>query len=384
MAHRLSVSVLFLASQFLSALAAVPALAQEGPGASILFWPPPQQVAGYRAMDQLAPTRTVKRGTLTYPLLPDAADLSGFRYAYGGQQRTLDDYVRAMRIAGLIAVKADRVRLERYALGNDASSRWMSFSIAKSVTSLLFGAALQDGYFSSVDDRVVDYLPRLKGSGYDGVTIEQLLHMASGVQWNEDYADPQSDVAQAPLGGLPMFAYLRTLPTAAQPGERFNYNTAETSVAGALLRAAIGNNLATYLEAKIWQPFGMEFDGSWMLDRPHGEEVGGCCIQATLRDYARLGLFTLRDGVALDGTRIVPEGWIAKSVAPSPAADHYGYFWWLLDGGRYAAIGIFGQMIWVDPERDIVIAMHSAWPQATGRDLGEHRLAFLAALADAL
>ena len=194
--------------------------------------------------------------------------------------------MQSQRIAGLIAVKDGRVHLERYGLGNDANSRWISFSVAKSVVSMLIGAAIQDGYIASVDDPVVDYLPRLKGGAYDAVTIRHILQMSSGVAWNEDYADPNSDTAKAPAGGMALVEYMRVLPRVAPPGAKFNYNTGETSIAGALLRAAIGNNLATYLSHKIWQPFGMEADGSWVIDQPGGVEYGGCCINATLRDYA--------------------------------------------------------------------------------------------------
>ncbi|ANM30896.1 beta-lactamase [Acidobacteria bacterium Mor1] len=367
---------------------AAPATAQERdlepPSAEILTWSPPRQVAGYRAIDRLSPTREVSRGTLAYPLLPDLRDWSTFRYRFQDRELTVDDYIREMRVAGVIALKGDRVLLERYALGNDASSRWLSFSVTKSVTSMLIGAAIQDGYIESVDDRVVDYLPRLKGSAYDEVTIRQVLQMASGVGWNEDYTDETSDLSRAPLGSVALFDYMRGLPAEAAPGKRFNYSTGETNVAGALLRAAIGNNLSVYLEDKIWRPFGMESDAAWTLDRPRGEELGGCCLNATLRDYARIGRFAVRDGVLPDGTRVLPEGWMTQSTTPSPAADQYGYYWWLLGGGTYAAIGIFGQTIWIDPQRDIVIAMHSAWPEATGRELSRHRMAFLASLAEAL
>ena len=153
---------------------------------------------------------------------------------------------------------------------------------------------------------------------------------------------------------------------------------------GALLRAAIGNNLTTYLEHKIWQRFGMESDANWLLIEDGGAEHGGCCISATLRDYARIGLFTLHDGVLRDGTRVLPEGWMEASKTPSKGSEGYGYLWWLGDGGVYNAIGIFGQAIAVDPAEDLIIVTHSAWPQATGRAFSRHRAAFFAALTEAL
>lgn len=367
-------------------LSAAPATAQEQnlSGESILFWSHQQQIAGYRNIDEIFATRKIERGALPYPLLPDHGDLSDFRYRYDGKRLTVDDYIRQMHVAGVIAVKDGRVLLERYALGNDEDSPWISFSIAKSVVSMLIGAAIKDGYIGSVDDKVVDYLPRLKGGGYDEVTIRHILQMASGVAWNEDYGDPESDVARSPGGTLPLYAYMRDLPREAPPGEKFNYNTGETNIAGALLRAAIGNNLSTYLEHKIWRPFGMESDASWLLEQPGGVEFGGCCINATLRDYARLGIFALHGGKLPDGTAVLPEGYMAASLAPSPGYEGYGYYWWLLEKPAFAAFGVFGQMIYIDPERNVVIAVHSAWPVAGSEELRTHRAAFVNALADAL
>jgi len=353
-------------------------------GESILFWSPQQQVAGYRAIDDLFSTRGLTAAMVPYPLLPDQRDFSSFRYRHNGARLTVDDYVRQMRVAGLIAIKDDRILLERYALGNDEDSRWISFSIAKSVVSMLYGAALKEGYFNSLDDRVVDYLPQLKGGGYDETTIRNILQMASGVRWNEDYDDPDSDVARSPGGTLPLFDYMRKLPGEVTPGEKFNYNTGETNIAGALLRSAIGNNLSTYLQHKIWQTFGMEAGASWLIEQPGGVEVGGCCINATLRDYARIGLFALNDGVLPTGERVLPEGWMAESTTPSQGYAGYGYYWWLLGDGVYAALGVFGQMIWIDPKRNIVIALHSAWPSAGSAELRNHRMAFVNALADSL
>jgi CubicO group peptidase (beta-lactamase class C family) len=280
-------------------------------------------------------------------------------------------------------VKDGRILLERYTLGNDEDSRWISFSIAKSVVSMLIGAALQDGYIGSVAEPITRYLPALAGAAYDGVAIRDVLQMASGVAWNEDYADPQSDVGRTPRGNLALLRYMSEHTRAAAPGETFNYNTGETHLAGALLRAAIGNNLATYLEHKIWQPFGMESDATWMLHEPSGGETGGCCISATLRDYARIGIFAMNGGILRDGTRVLPEGWMAESTAPSKGSAGYGYLWWLRDGGAYAGLGIFGQLLWIDPQSKIVIVTHSAWPTAVGRELSQHRWAFVEALAEA-
>ena len=352
------------------------------PRTGMLFWEQEHQVVGYRNTDRIFDTRTIEAGGPAYALDSAPRDFSGVTYEVEGTTYTLDDYVRDKRVAGLLVVKDDQILLERYELGNTADSRWISFSIAKSVVSMLIGAAIKDGYIQSVDEPITTYLPLLAGGGYDGVSIEDVLQMASGVRWNEDYADPNSDVANSPRGNLALLRYMQSHEREAEPGLQFNYNTGETNLAGALLRAAIGNNLSTYLSHKIWKPFGMEADANWMLHEAAGGELGGCCISATLRDYARIGLFAMRGGELPDGTRVLPDDWMQQSTSPSRGFEGYGYLWWLR-GGAYAGIGIFGQLLFIDPVERIVIVTHSAWPTAVGRELGEHRWALVSALADA-
>ena len=292
-----------------------------GPRSQFLFWTPEQQVAGYRNIDQIFDTRIIHAGGEPYPLVSSPRDFSAVTYEVDGTSYGLDDYVSDKRVAGLLVVKDDEILLERYSLGNDENSRWVSFSIAKSAVSILIGAAIEDGYIESVNEPVTKYLPLLAGGGYDGVSIRDVLQMASGVTWNEDYADPASDVNNMPAGNLALLRNMAPRGREAPPGDRFNYNTAESNLAGALLRAAIGNNLSTYLTHKLWQPFGMESDATWMLHEPGGGELGGCCISATLRDYARIGIFAMQGGVLADGTRVLPEGWMAESTEPSARAS---------------------------------------------------------------
>ncbi len=350
---------------------------------SILFWTPEQQINGYRNTEKIFDTRVIHAGERPFPLEPAPHDFSGVSYEVEGVTYTLDDYVRDQRVAGLLVVKGGKILLERYSLGNTEDSRWISFSIAKSVTSMLVGAAILDGHIESVDEPITRYLPNLAGGGYDGVSIRNVLQMASGVAWNEDYADPTSDVATMPQGDHAQLVAMQRLERVETPGEHFNYNTGETNVAGALVRAAIGGNLSAYLEEKVWQPFGMESDAVWMLHEPDGGELGGCCISATLRDYARIGLFAMRGGELPDGSRVLPAGWMTESTTPSAGFEGYGYLWWLGDDDTYAGIGIFGQLLWMDPTSNLVIVTHSAWPTAVGQELSDHRSAFLAALAEA-
>lgn len=349
--------------------------------ANLLFLEDDTQIAAFRNVDAVAPVRHVASGGATRPLPKALRDFSDLRYEVDGEQYDLDDFMRHNHVGGLLVIEDGKIVFEGYGLGNARDTRWVSFSVTKSVTSLLVGAAIQEGYIGSVDDPVTDYLPQLRDTAYEGVSIRHVLQMASGTDWNEDYADPESDVAGSPSDMLKLMHFMGAKPRVAEAGAAFNYNTGETNLAGAIVRAAVGNNLGAYLSRTIWQPWGMEADAVWMAHGPQGGEWGGCCMAPTLRDWGRLGLFLLADGVLDDGTRVLPEGWLAESLTPSPGADHYGYLWWLLGDGRYLALGIFGQAIHVDPDARRIIAVQSAWPQATSEVFGAHRDAFFAAVA---
>ncbi len=357
-----------------------PALAFGHPD-SVLFWTPAQQRAGFPNYDVLFDTRPVPFSDAPLALPASRTPLEDITYTVGAVDYDLDAFIEHNHMAGVIVVHRGQVVLERYSGDHTADTKWVSYSVAKSVVSLLFGAAIHDGYVGSVDDLVTDYVPLLRGSSYEGVRVRDLLQMSSGVEWNEDYTDPTADVSREI--GLPNLDRLRFYggkPRAAEPGARFNYSTGETHLAGAVLRSAIGNNLASYLHQKVWQPFGMEADANWRLVEASGPEHGGCCISATLRDYARIGLFALADGVVPSGDRILPEGWMDESTTPSPAYPGYGYFWWLHDDGSYSAFGIFGQLIHIDPAADLVVATHGVWPEPTDPVLSSHRSAFLEAV----
>ncbi|MBY0465525.1 MAG: beta-lactamase family protein, partial [Burkholderiales bacterium] len=227
---------------------------------------------------------------------------------------------------------------------------------------------VRDGYIKSMDDKVSQYVQELKGSAYDDVTLRQLLTMTSGVQWNESYTDPQSDVAQfnkhKPQDGMDAgVSYLRKLPRAAPAGTRWLYSTGETNLVGTLLARAVNKPLATYLSEKIWVPAGMEQQATWILNKT-GQEISGCCLQAATRDFARVGQFIL-NGAQVNGQPIVPDGWLAEATTTRTGINEpgrgYGYQWWTFDDGTYMARGIFGQAIFIDPKRQLVIASNANW-----------------------
>lgn len=362
---------------------------------SILHWTPEQQREGYRSIETIYKTATIARGEAVRALGKADRTLE-LSYTRDGRSWTIDDFMKAFNVSGLMVLKDGKVLVERYGLGRQPQDRWISFSIAKSVTSTLVGAAIQDGKIKSLDDPVTLYIPELKGSGYDGVNLRQMLTMSSGVKWNEDYSDPNADVARSGTtynepGVNPIVSYMRRLPRAHEPGSTFHYNTGETHLVGMVVSKATGKSLADYASEKIWKPFGMERDAVWMLDAA-GHELGGCCISMTVGDYARFGQFILEGGKAGgpgSARAIVPDGWVAEATGQRiiggalPQGIGYGYFWWVGSSGGFSALGIFGQSVTLFPADRLVIVVNSAWPRATDRDLFAGRSAFLYAVRDA-
>ena len=348
----------------------------------VLSWKQDQRDVAFRALDRLpvlAKSRSFAASPTPLPLPAGKPLIIPSFEAYAAKQR----------MAGMVIIQDGKVRLERYGLDFDAKGRWTSFSVAKSFTSTLVGAAIKDGKIKSLDDKVSQYIPDLRGSAYDDVSIRQLLMMSSGVAWNEDYEDPKADVAQfngaKPDPGVDAtVSYLRKLPRAHPPGTVWHYNTGETNLIGVLVSSAVGKSLSEYMAEKIWNPAGMEQQGTWLLG-PTGHEISGCCIQAATRDYARFGLFVLGGAGGM-----VPDGWFAAATTKQKDIGEpghgYGFQWWTYDDGSFAAQGIFGQGIFIDPKRKLVIASNADWTRATQGPEGDAREAFykqVQALVDA-
>jgi CubicO group peptidase (beta-lactamase class C family) len=376
---------------FCSLLIALPGVAQialKPDTPSLLFWTPEQQAAGYRSIEKIYEVTTVKRGATVHPL-PKAVRQLSPAWNYDNRQWTVADYMRANRTSGLLVLKDGKIVLERYGLGRTSKDRWTSFSVAKSLTSTLVGAAILDGKIKGPDALVTDYVPELKGSAYDGVTVKELLMMSSGVKWNEDYTDAKSDVAQAGfVGSEPgmdaLVSYMRHLPRDAEPGTKWHYDTGETDMVGIMVSNAVGKPLSQYLSEKVWTTYGMEQDAVWMVNASGKQERGGCCISMTLRDYARVGQFIL-DGGKAQGRQIVPSWWVGQATTKEidNGAGGYGYFWWIRENGSYEAVGIFGQSITTFKDERLIIVINSAWPVATSKDYSAARTAFINAIRQA-
>jgi CubicO group peptidase (beta-lactamase class C family) len=345
----------------------------------VLFWTQDQRDAAFRATETLTTVNVIPTGDKVRALssgTPIKPSLD------------LDAYMARQRNAGLIIIQDGKIRFEKYALNYGPEGRWTSFSVAKSFTSTLVGAAVKDGYIKSLEDKVSTYIPGLRGSVYDDVTVRQLLTMTSGVKWNEDYTDRNSDVAlfdrHQPEPGEDMtVSYMKRLPREAPAGTKWVYKTGETNLIGVLVSSATGKTLSAYLSEKVWKPFGMEGEAIWMLGRT-GHEIAGCCISARLRDYARFGLFML-DG----GQNVLPDGWIKEATSKQAEIDQlgkgYGFQWWTNDDGSYAAQGIFGQGIFIDPKRKLIIASNGNWPTATDPEgVGKEREAMYKAVQAAV
>ncbi|MFZ9394790.1 MAG: serine hydrolase domain-containing protein [Erythrobacter sp.] len=330
----------------------------------VLFWNDAQRADRFRHMEQwfagheVAPPAAARA-------LPDGAPLGS------ALEAEIRAAMAATNAAGVMVLQGGKKRFEGYGLGFGPSQRWTSFSVAKSFTSTLLGAAVKDGHVKSLNDPVTRYIPGLAGSAYDGVTVAQLATMTSGVKWNEDYTDPNSDVAQmnrfvVEYGPEAIVAQMRALPREAPAGEKFVYKTGETNLIGVLVENSVGKPLAEYAKSKIVDAAGFEGGLFWMVD-PRGGNIGGCCLSLRLSDYARMGQFALEGG-----SGSVPEGWFAEAgdskVDFGDTGFGYGYQWWTYPGATYGAQGIFGQAITIVPSRNLVIAVVSNWPTASSRE----------------
>ena len=331
---------------------------------------PGVEVATFSHSDKLQPVRIVHRGKSPLVLAKSVKPFPAIHFDSHGHHYDLYDYLANNRVAGILVLKNGEIAFEDYELGIGPDTHWLSFSMAKSISSTLVGAALADGAISSLDDPVVRYVPGLKGSAYDGVSVRQVLTMSSGVRWDETYTDPKSDrrkILELQLAGKPgeLLKYMGTLPRAAPPGSVWNYSTGETFVLGAVIEGATHRRLPDYLSEKIWSPAGMEQDATWWVDGPDGLAWAGSGIGATLRDYGRFALIAANEG-RINGRSIVPEGWFKEAGAAREIGGKmvpYGYMWWNADVGAFVGVGLFGQYMFIVPKEHLAIVVLSARPK---------------------
>lgn len=281
-----------------------------------------------------------------------------------GRTVGFEEFLEEEHTVALLVIHRDTIVYERYFDGYDTSRIHTSFSVAKSVVSMLVGCAINDGLIRSVDQAVTDFVPEMARHGWDKVTVEHVLQMTSGMDFNESYVNP--------FGTAARFYYGRTLrkntiglKLESAPGQRWDYDSGNTQLLGLILERSFrlaGDSTTTltdYLNKKLWQPLGMEYPASWSIDRKNdGLEKAFCCINTPARDFAKLGSLYLHGGM-WRGEQLVPADWVQRSTAIDTTAGsvaRYQYQWWIPSpNGDFMAEGILGQYVYVDPVREIVI-----------------------------
>jgi len=282
---------------------------------------------------------------------------------------TVDSWIAARDVTALVVLKDGAIVYENYFQGTGPEDRRISWSVAKSYLSALVGILLDEGKIASLDDQVTKYAPTLKGSAYDGASLRNVLHMASGVTFDEDYLDYDSDINRmgrvVALGGRLDDFTAELTDTFAEPGSQWQYVSIDTHVIGMVVRGATGRGIPELLSEKVIAPLGLEYAPYYIVDGSGTAFVLGG-LNMTTRDYARFGQMYAQGG-QWNGKQVVPEEWVQASTSPTaPTADGqigYGYQWWIPVGaaeGEYMARGIYGQYIYVDTTRDVVIATNAA------------------------
>ncbi|MHA7880174.1 MAG: serine hydrolase domain-containing protein [Saccharospirillum sp.] len=379
----LRVSGWFVGVLFVVGLAAFLWLRQSPYWAGITLFADGYRVENFRAMEGVFPYREVPASGQIWAFdkrpqpLPDT-------YEFDGERRAVESFLERTETTGLLVVHAGSILHEDYRLGADEHSLFTSWSMAKSVLSALIGIAIEEGHIGSVRDPIGLYVPSLREADYGAVPIEDALTMSSGIHFDEDYDHPLSDInmlfIRAMAMGVPVEQTIMTLESVREPGTYNDYVSSDSMALGLVLEHATGMRVAEYLSSRVWEPMGAEADATWSTDRT-GREFALCCINATLRDYARFGRLYLEGG-ARDGQPVVPSDWVQRSINPTAAhlqpGDNpdsswtfgYGYQWWLPEApqGDFLAIGVWGQYIYVHPELDVVIVKTSADPNFDDND----------------
>lgn len=327
----------------------------------------------FREMDQLFTIRTVARSGPVWTIPRTDHDLD-FSYTWEGNTYEAHEFLERTYTNALLVMKDGKIVSEIYRNNATPDSRFIAWSMTKSITSILVGCALEGGLIGSLDTPISDYLPELIGGGYEGVSIRHVMQMRSGVDYEEryDFANPgiaaSNHISSLVKNNTRFVDVARTLPRIHEPGEFFQYKTIDTAVLGWLMERSTGMSVAAFTEQCLWEPLGAESDGFYIMDGEPGmgREFSGAGFNATLRDFARFGQMVLDDGVA-NGRRIVSADWITASTRPSGDEDTqrggYGLQWWTMGNSEaFAAIGLQGQYIYIDPDTETVVVKLSYFP----------------------
>ena len=328
-------------------------------------------VENFRSVAEFWPTRSLTQAKVPYIYTYGDSLNVPSSFAYNDQKLGTQQFLKDSWTTGLIVIQNDEIALEDYYLGNSAVTQNISWSMAKSFISALIGIAVNEGHIKSIEQSVDAYATSLGGSGYEGVSIKNVLQMSSGVAFNEDYGDFYSDINRWGRDfslGNSQDAFAATLKNDIEPGTVNHYVSINTHVLGMVLTQATGRSITDYMQEKLYNPMGMEHDGLWIIDG-QGMEMALGGLNLTLRDFAKLGSLYLHDGT-FNGQQIVPASWVADSRTMDqphllPGNDFgYGYQWWMVggDSGEFMAMGVYGQYIYINPETNTVIVKNSANP----------------------
>jgi len=360
--------------------------------AVVIFWQDIQEIRGvlkyansfksdvivenFRSFYNQYPSSTVKRSGPVFEL-PEKHQGLPESYVYNEKSGKISEWIKRTDTTGLLVIKNGAIVFEKYFDGTQKSTRLISMSVAKSFVSFMIGKAYEEGKIADLQDPVDKYVPILKGSGYEGVSLKNVLQMSSGVRFTEDYGDLKSDIVRlvASFTSGSLNEFVAKLTREKEPGTYNKYVSADTQVLGMVLTDATGKSLTAYMQEKLWSHLGAEYDAEWLTD-PVGTEMAFGGLNATLRDYARFGLLYLNQGRNFKNEQLVSESWVKDSITPDaphlmPGRDNpnsawpmgYGYQWWIPENpeGDYSAIGIYGQFIYVHPGYNVVIAKTSAY-----------------------
>ncbi|MCX7861482.1 MAG: beta-lactamase family protein [Bacteroidales bacterium] len=281
------------------------------------------------------------------------------------------------KTTAFLVLKDDSLIFEQYWNNGGPNVISNSFSMAKSITGLLIGFAIQDGKIKSVDQYACEYLPEFNSACKKHIRIKDLLTMSSGLTWDESYFNPFSKTTRA-YYGRNLYKQMMNLRVMQTPGYTFRYLSCNTQILGLLLSEALNKNISEYTYEKLWNPIGAEHAALWSIDRKNGYEKAYCCFYATARDFAKIGLFVLHEG-KVNGKQILNEKYIKESTSPAKnltdnegnSVDFYGYQWWLLNYKNMnitLAWGLYGQFIIIIPEKQMVIVRlgHKSTRQTIG------------------
>lgn len=361
------------------------------------------RLGSFTQMHQVYPSRIISRGGQVREFPREHRDLSPVSYVTSDKTYSLEDYFGRSDVTGFLVIKDGTILYETYRQGKSENDVFASWSMTKSVVSTLVGLALSDGHINSLEDPLTAYVPDIEKSAYKDNSLKDLMQMSSGVEFVENYVDTYSLEAAAWFAGIinQQLPYNKTIlwfdKRIAPPGTTFYYASMEPQVISWVTAQAVEENLSEYFSEKIWQKLGAEQNAYWMVDRPGGEEIGSCCISATLRDFARFGqLFADKGRVGTE--QLVPESWIEQATradperpylhagTDSPRRDQMGYqhYWWLWPGEDHAfsAIGFGGQTIYVNVSKKIVIVQTATWGANGARKRWQETHAVIRALVD--